>query len=64
MVFVPKAESRWTVAQVYDDLSGRILTGQLRPGEALSEIRMAAHYGRSRTPIRQRSCARSMRASP
>jgi DNA-binding GntR family transcriptional regulator len=53
MVVVPKAESRWSVAQVYDDLSGRILTGQLRPGEALSEIKMAAHYGLSRTPIRQ-----------
>jgi DNA-binding GntR family transcriptional regulator len=53
MVVVPKAESRWTVTQVYDDLSGRILTGQLRPGEALSEIKMAAHYGLSRTPVRQ-----------
>jgi DNA-binding GntR family transcriptional regulator len=53
MVIVPKAESRWSVAQVYDDLSVRILTGQLRPGEALSETKMAAHYGLSRTPVRQ-----------
>lgn len=53
MVVVPKTESRWSVSQVYDDLSGRILKGELRPGEALSEIRMAAHYGLSRTPIRQ-----------
>ncbi|SFJ56796.1 DNA-binding transcriptional regulator, GntR family [Bosea sp. OK403] len=53
MVVVPKAESRWSVSQVYDDLSGRILKGEFRPGEALSEIKMAAHYGLSRTPIRQ-----------
>jgi len=53
MVVVPNAVGRWSVAQVYDDLSGRILTGQLRPGEALSETKMAAHYGLSRTPIRQ-----------
>ncbi|MDT9702667.1 GntR family transcriptional regulator, partial [Streptomyces sp. P17] len=53
MVVVPKAETRWTVSKVYDDLFARILTGEFRPGEALSEIRMAAHYGLSRTPIRQ-----------
>lgn len=53
MVVVPKAETRWTVSKVYDDLFARILTGELRPGEALSEIKMAGHYGLSRTPIRQ-----------
>ena len=44
---------RWSVPQLYEDLHTRILKGQLRPGEALSETRIADQYGLSRTPIRQ-----------
>ncbi len=36
----------------YDVLRHAILNGQLRPGEALSETRVAARFGVSRTPIR------------
>lgn len=35
--------------RLYDD----ILTGRLRPGQALSETRLAAQHGISRTPVRE-----------
>ncbi len=44
---------RWSVPLLYEDLHNRILRGQLRPGEALSETKIAEQYGLSRTPIRQ-----------
>ena len=36
-------------ARLHDD----ILTGRLRPGQALSETRLAAQHGISRTPVRE-----------
>jgi len=45
--------ARWSVADVYEDMYRRILTGELRPGTGLSEVQIANHYGLSRTPIRQ-----------
>lgn len=36
-------------ARLYDD----ILTGRLRPGQALSETRLSAQHGISRTPVRE-----------
>ncbi len=37
---------------VYDVLRHAILSGQLRPGETMSETKTAAQFGVSRTPIR------------
>ncbi len=42
-----------TAQQVHDDLHGRIVRGELRPGCALSESRVAETYGLSRTPVRE-----------
>jgi DNA-binding GntR family transcriptional regulator len=50
---IVSATARWSVAEVYEDMHRRILTGQLRPGTALSEMQIAGHYSLSRTPIRQ-----------
>jgi DNA-binding GntR family transcriptional regulator len=41
------------VQQIYEDLYARIVCGDLRPGEALTEAGLAETYGRSRTPIRE-----------
>jgi Transcriptional regulators len=38
--------------EAYDVLRHAILTGELRPGESLSETKTAAQFGVSRTPIR------------
>jgi DNA-binding GntR family transcriptional regulator len=43
---------RATVQQVYEDLHGRIVRGELRPGDALAETRVGGQYGLSRTPVR------------
>jgi len=39
--------------RLYARLYGDILTGRLRPGEALSETRIAEQHGISRTPVRE-----------
>jgi DNA-binding GntR family transcriptional regulator len=39
--------------QVYEDLHGRIVRGELRPGDALSESKVAETWGLSRTPVRE-----------
>ena len=39
--------------QVYERLEYGILTGEYQPGEILSEKRLAAELGVSRTPIRE-----------
>ncbi len=39
--------------RLYARLHDEILTGRLRPGQALSETRLAAQHGISRTPIRE-----------
>lgn len=39
--------------KAYDDLKSLILRGQLRPGERLSENRLAERLGVSRTPLRE-----------
>jgi len=44
---------RITVEQIFDDLHGRIVRGELRPGDALSETRVAESVGLSRTPVRE-----------
>jgi DNA-binding GntR family transcriptional regulator len=44
---------RATVQQIYEDLYARIVRGELRPGEALTEAGLAETYGLSRTPIRE-----------
>ena len=40
-------------AQVYDRLKDAIITGTLRPLERISENKVAADFGLSRTPVRQ-----------
>jgi DNA-binding GntR family transcriptional regulator len=39
--------------RLYERLHAEILTGRLRPGDALSETRLAAQHGISRTPVRE-----------
>ncbi|MFI6054606.1 GntR family transcriptional regulator [Streptomyces violascens] len=38
---------------VLEAVKHRILTGQLAPGQALVEVELAAHYGVSKTPVRE-----------
>jgi GntR family transcriptional regulator, rspAB operon transcriptional repressor len=40
-------------ARLYADLHSDIVTGRMRPGEGLSESRVAEQYGISRTPVRE-----------
>jgi GntR family transcriptional regulator, rspAB operon transcriptional repressor len=40
-------------ARLYEHLYADILSGRLRPGEALSETRLAEQHGISRTPVRE-----------
>jgi DNA-binding GntR family transcriptional regulator len=40
-------------ARLYADLHAGIITGRLRPGDNLSEARVAEQYGISRTPVRE-----------
>jgi DNA-binding GntR family transcriptional regulator len=49
----PAPRSRVAVGQIYQDLREQIVTVSRRPGEALSETRIAEHYGVSRTPVRE-----------
>jgi GntR family transcriptional regulator, rspAB operon transcriptional repressor len=44
---------RATTRQVYQDLRRRIVLGELRPGDPLSETRVGESYGLSRTPVRE-----------
>ncbi|AVA25475.1 GntR family transcriptional regulator [Rhizobium sp. NXC24] len=44
---------RMSIKDLYDVLYMRILTGELRPGAAISETRIADEVGLSRTPVRQ-----------
>ncbi|MGQ9369172.1 GntR family transcriptional regulator [Azospirillum sp. ST 5-10] len=39
--------------EVYESLRAAVLTGEMRPGEAISETRVAARFGVSRTPVRE-----------
>jgi DNA-binding GntR family transcriptional regulator len=48
-----KMAPRATGQQVYEDLHGRIVRGELRPGDSLSETRIAESCGLSRTPVRE-----------
>lgn len=41
-----------SLPDLYEALRHAILTGQLRPGEAMSETKTAAQFGVSRTPVR------------
>lgn len=44
---------RTTGDQVYENLHGRIVRGELRPGDPLFETKVAESYGLSRTPVRE-----------
>jgi DNA-binding GntR family transcriptional regulator len=48
-----KMAVRATVEQLHDRLHHKIIRGQIRPGEALSETKVAESFGVSRTPIRE-----------
>jgi DNA-binding GntR family transcriptional regulator len=37
----------------YDELRGRILSGELPPGAAFSQVQLATQFGISRTPLRE-----------
>lgn len=51
------SDDRFTVRRFSDDfariLRERILSGELTPGDRLNEVKLAAHYGISRSPIRE-----------
>lgn len=48
-----KMAPRATVQQVYEELHGKIVRGELRPGDQLSEAKVGEGYGLSRTPVRE-----------
>lgn len=48
-----RAAGRTTGRDVYQDLHRQIVQGVLRPGDPLSETRVAERYGLSRTPVRE-----------
>lgn len=45
--------ARQSTDQIYRELRAGILAAVLRPGEAMSEARMAVRFGVSRTPVRE-----------
>lgn len=47
------AAARQSTDQIYRALRGDILNAALRPGESISEARMALQFGVSRTPVRE-----------
>ncbi|WID96071.1 GntR family transcriptional regulator [Bosea vestrisii] len=47
------AAARQSTDQIYRALRGDVLNAVLRPGEAISEARMALQFGVSRTPVRE-----------
>jgi GntR family transcriptional regulator, rspAB operon transcriptional repressor len=61
MVTIPRRQSavppfetaRERGSRLYERLHNDILCGRLRPGEALSESRLAEQHGISRTPVRE-----------
>lgn len=48
-----RTPARVTGRDVYEDLHRQIVQGILRPGDPLSETRVAERYGLSRTPVRE-----------
>ena len=48
-----RQESGSIATQIYDQLMNQILDMQLRPFQELSEARLAAEFGVSRTPVRE-----------
>lgn len=44
---------RATTQHVYESLHGRIVRGDARPGDLLSETKVAESFGLSRTPVRE-----------
>lgn len=51
--YSPRQDGGSIASQVYDHLMQRILDMQLQPFEELSEARLAAEFGVSRTPVRE-----------
>src|SRR5258706_5949794 len=49
----PDETARAASARLYADLHAGIIAGRMRPGESLSETRVAEQYGISRTPVRE-----------
>jgi DNA-binding GntR family transcriptional regulator len=50
----PANLSRLTLSrQIRDSLVGRIVSGEIKPGERLVETRLAGTYGTSQTPVRE-----------
>ncbi len=53
VALAPDETVREAGARLYADLHADIITGRMRPGESLSETRVAEQYGISRTPVRE-----------
>ena len=45
--------TQWTVAEIHDRLRAAILRGELRAGDALSQVLLARELGVGRTPLRE-----------
>lgn len=41
------------VGKIANEIAGRIMTGELRPGDDLNSVDLAARFGSSRTPVRE-----------
>lgn len=52
-VHTPKTRKGTTVDEVVEQMADAIVAGHMRPGERLDEIRLAARFMVSRTPIRE-----------
>jgi DNA-binding GntR family transcriptional regulator len=50
---VAKADAEPAAAVVYDTLRSMILTGDLAPGATISQVKLSAQLGVSRTPLRE-----------
>jgi DNA-binding GntR family transcriptional regulator len=53
VTLAPDDTVRAAGARLYADLHADITTARMRPGDSLSESRMAEQYGISRTPVRE-----------
>lgn len=41
------------VSEVFDQLLGEVMRGELEPGQRISDAELAVHFGVSRTPVRE-----------
>lgn len=52
-MFIKNLQSNKLSKQIYDDLKYRIMTLDIKPGEAVTEVQLTEYYKASRTPVRE-----------